>query len=458
MKSDKTYVDFLRRKALADPATGLKKIPPLNPKLFDFQKDIVAWALRRGRAAIFADCGLGKTLMQLEWAHHVPGRVLILAPLAVAQQTVSEGAKFGIDCIYSRDNATDAKIVITNYEMLQHFDVGDYSGVVLDESSILKAYDGKTRTHIIESFSETPWRLACTATPAPNDFMELGNHSEFLGAMTRPEMLAMFFTHDGGETQKWRVKKHAQDAFWRWICQWAVMLKKPSDLGYDDKGFDLPALTMKSIQVDDQTKAEGWLFPMEAQSLSERLQARKRTVTGRTEACAEIVRKTDGQVLIWCNLNAEADKLKKLLPGSVNVQGSDKIEAKTKALTDFVNGETRVLISKPTVCGFGMNFQNCHQVFFVGLSDSYEQFYQAVRRCWRFGQKKEVNVHIITAQTEGAVLKNIKAKEAKAADMNASMVKHMAAETRKELKGITRDIASYDPKIEMILPEFANGG
>jgi len=225
------YADFLEQKRVIDPATGLSVIPTLNPQLFDFQHDIVAWALRRGRAAIFADCGLGKTPMQLEWARHIPGKALVLAPLAVAQQTMREGEKFGIKAKYQRDDKDLGQITITNYEMLEHFNPDDFAGIVLDESSILKSYDGKTRTQIIDSFAKTPFRLACTATPAPNDYMELGNHAEFLGVMSRVEMLSMFFVHDGGETQKWRLKGHAETEFWKWLASWAVMIRKPSGLG-----------------------------------------------------------------------------------------------------------------------------------------------------------------------------------------------------------------------------------
>lgn len=438
------YAAFLAGKAVADPATGLADVPDLSGHLFGFQRDIVRWALRRGRAALFADCGLGKTLMQLEWARHVPGRVLILTPLAVAQQTVREGEKFGIPAVYARHgDETDAQVTVANYDMLPHFDPADYAGVVLDESSILKAYDGATRTRIIEAFSRTPFRLACTATPAPNDYMELGNHAEFLGAMTRPEMLAMFFVHDGGETQKWRIKGHAQRDFWRWVCSWAVMLRQPSDLGYPNDGFTLPPVRYHDVIVPS-VAPEGALFPVEAQTLSERLAARRASVADRVAQCAEKVNATPGSWLIWCHLNDESAALAKAIPDAVEVRGSDDADRKAQAMLDFAAGKIRVLVTKPSIAGFGMNWQHCHQMAFVGLSDSYEQFYQAVRRCWRFGQTEPVDVYCLSSETEGAVAANLKRKDAEADAMASAMVEHMHDLNAEALHGTTRDRAEYE--------------
>lgn len=420
------YATFLSRKAVTDPPTGLATVPPLNPALFDFQRDIVAWALRRGRAAIFADCGMGKTFMQCEWARHIPGKVLILAPLAVAGQTVRDMEHFGIKVGYARSQEqVREQITITNYEMLEHFDPAQFTGIVLDESSILKAYDGKTRTQIIESFRQTPFRLACTATPAPNDYMELGNHSEFLGVMSRVEMLAMFFVHDGGETQKWRLKGHAESEYWKWLCSWAVMIRKPSDLGYPDNDFTLPELVMHEVTVSVEDRTMGQLFAVQAQTLQERLQARRSTIAERVSDTAAIVNATADPFLVWCNLNDESAQLAKAIPGAVEVSGSDSVEAKERAMLGFAAGEIRVLVTKPSIAGFGMNWQHCNNMAFVGLSDSYEAFYQAVRRCWRFGQKKPVNVYVVTAETEGAVVANIKRKEADAMKMAENMVGHM---------------------------------
>ena len=439
------YLEFLERKRIVDAPTGLDTVPPLNPMLFEFQKDIVRWALRRGRAAIFADCGLGKTPMQLEWAKHIPGEVLILAPLAVSAQTVREGAKFGIPVGYARnDSQITERITITNYEMLEHFNVSRFKGVVLDESSILKSYDGKTRTQIIESFCDTPYRLACTATPAPNDFMELGNHAQFLGAMSYTEMLSMFFVHDGGETQKWRLKGHAQTDFWKWLCSWAVMIRKPSDLGYPDDSFTLPEMVMHEVTVTVEDATSGFLFPVEAATLQERIAARRETTADRVKHCSDIVNGTDAPFLVWCNLNTESEALRKAIPGAVEVKGSDSNDHKESALMGFSEGHIRCLITKPSIAGFGMNWQHCANVAFVGLSDSYEQFYQAVRRCWRFGQKHSVNVYTICAETEGAVVANIKRKEAEAQKMAEEMVANMHDLNAEALKGaIVRDKADY---------------
>lgn len=436
------YEAFLKTKEPVDPDTGIEPTGDINPMLYDFQRDLVVWALRRGRAALFCDCGLGKTPMQLEWARHVPGRTLILAPLAVAKQTIKEGEKFGIECVYARSqaNVPDQKIVVTNYEMLGHFDISKFNAVVLDESSILKAYDGKTRTMLISAFNQTPFRLACTATPAPNDYMELGNHAEFLGVMKRMEMLSMFFVHDGGEVQKWRLKGHAQDEFWKWLCSWAVMLRKPSDLNYEDKGFILPPIEYHNHLVESDAGA--FLFPMAAQTLQERIRARSDSSIDRSRKCAEVVNGGKDQWLVWCGLNKESEAVTRLIKDAVQVKGSDTIEHKESALLGFANGDVRVLVTKPSIAGFGMNFQSCSNMAFLGLSDSWEQWYQAVRRCWRFGQKREVNVHVVTAQTEGAVVQNIKRKESDAAEMAENMVVHMRVMNEESVRHGGRRMAS----------------
>lgn len=448
--SQVNYEEFLARKRFEAPACGLDNVPPLNPALFDFQRDIVGWALRRGRAAVFADCGMGKTPMQLEWAKHVPGDVLILAPLAVSAQTVREGRKFGIDVNPCRSQA-DVKpgINITNYEMLEHFDAEHFTGVVLDESSIIKAYDGKTRTQIIDAFKRTPFRLACTATPAPNDYMELGNHAEFLGSMSRTEMLATFFVHDGGETQKWRLKGHAEAEFWRWLASWAVMIRKPSDLGYDDGAFTLPELVTHEVVVRVDAPTQGFLFPVEAQTLQERIAARRDTLAERVADCAAIVNQSSEPFLVWCNLNAESEALVRAIPGAAEVKGSDSNELKERRMEDFAAGRLRVLVTKPSICGYGMNWQHCHQMAFVGLSDSWEQYYQAVRRCWRFGQTKPVQAYLITAETEGAVLANIKRKESDAAKMAEEMVVHMRDLNQRDIRGgLTKMSDTYTETVE----------
>lgn len=437
---NKDYTALLARKAAVDPMTGLAEVGTLNPLLFPFQRDLTAWALRRGRAAIWADCGLGKTPMQLTWADKIPGEVLIVAPLAVSAQTVREGEKFGIDVRYAkRADQIASRLTITNYERLESFDVSRFTGVVLDESSILKAYDGKTRTQLIDSFSQTPYRLCCTATPAPNDYMEIGNHAEFLSVMSRSEMLSMFFVHDGGETQQWRLKGHAERDFWRWLCSWAMMLRKPSDLGYNDEAFTLPELVLHECVVETNEPPEGYLFPVIAQTLPERLAARRASISDRVERCAALVGASEaGQWLIWCNLNSESQAIARLIPGAVEVTGSDSPEHKEDTAIRFQNGEIRVVVTKPSIWGFGLNFQQCWQMAFVGLSDSYEQFYQAVRRCWRFGQLRSVQVHLITADTEGAVVANIRRKEHDALQMANAMVEHMQDLNAAALRGASQ--------------------
>lgn len=441
-----SYSDFIASKALSDVATGIMDVPALNPALFDYQRDIVSWALRRGRGAVFADCGLGKTPMQLEWARvvadHTNGAVIILAPLAVAEQTEREARKFDVEARYLRKDDGYNGVIVANYDMLSHFDVRRFSGVVLDESSILKAYDGATRTTITESFADTPFRLACTATPAPNDFMELGNHAEFLGVLTRAEMLATFFVHDGGETQNWRLKGHARDAFWKWLASWSVMLRHPADLGYDGTGFTLPALSVTHHRVETDA-TDGNLFAMDAQTLPERIAARRGSVNERADACAAIVNADREPWVVWCHLNSEADALKKRIPDAVEVRGSDDHDTKRATLMGFADGSIRVLITKPSIAGFGMNWQHCARMAFVGVSDSWEQYYQAVRRCWRFGQTRAVDVHVIAADTEGAVVANLQRKDAQANEMARELVKHMSDLTRVGLHGVTRQRDDY---------------
>lgn len=452
------YTAFLERKAIIDPPTGLAEVPALNQMLMPFQRDMVTWALRRGRAAIFADCGLGKTFMELEWSLHTPpGLVLILTTLAVARQTLAEANKFGIPGVtYARSQEqVHSRITVTNYEMLSHFDPSAFIAVVLDESAIIKSHDGKTRAALIEAFAQTPFRLACTATPAPNDYMELGNHAQFLGIMSYVEMLSTFFVHDGGETNKWRLKGHALSDFWTWLCSWAVMIRKPSDLGYSDGGFILPPLCMHESIVPVERATDGYLFPVEALTLQERIGARRASIDGRVAECAKLVNATDDAFLVWCNLNSESEALTASIPGAVEVRGSDSLEEKEAALSSFSEGRTRVLVTKPSIAGHGLNWQHCHNMAFVGLSDSWEQLYQATRRCWRFGQRNPVNVHIICAETEGAVLANIKRKEADALQMAESMVEHMRDLNEAALRGAikrTKDV--YEPTQRMRLPAW----
>lgn len=408
------YDDFLKSKVVETKPTGLNDPPPLNDMLFPFQRDIVNWALRLGRAAIFADCGLGKTPMQLEWAKHVPGRVLILAPLAVAQQTCREGEKFGVKVDYARHhNDSQNKIVITNYEMLDKFRTSEFAGVVLDESSILKSFMGKTKTKIIDAFRGHQWKLACTATPAPNDHMEIGNHADFLDIMPSNEMLSRWFINDTMNFGTYRLKGYAIADFWRWVSSWAVSASKPSDMGYSDEGFNLPPLNMvqEKVGVDQVTDAgDGELFrfpDLNATNISREMRI---TAPERCGRAAELVNDNDGTWIVWCHLNVEADLLKKLIPDAVEVRGSDSAEKKERLLGDFGTGKARVIITKPSIAGFGLNWQHCSNVVFVGLNYSYEMLYQAIRRSYRFGQERQVNCHIIMADTQGEVIKTIARK------------------------------------------------
>lgn len=460
-----SYSDFLRRKAVIDPPTGIDGRIELPSAMMPHQRDITEWSLRRGRAAIFAGTGLGKTFMELAWADRVAeytGKpVLVFAPLAVSAQHIREASKFGLsaEICSSQDAIGSHPVIVTNYQKMDRFDLSQFGGVVLDESSILKNTDGKYRTRLIEECRQIPFRLAATATPAPNDFMELGNHAEFLGVMSQTDMLAMFFTHDGGETQKWRLKGHAEDAFWHWMASWSVMLRKPSDLGYPDDGYDLPPLKQQqhSVQVEYAPCMEaGTLFPMEARTMGERLAARRDSVADRVELAASITPE-DRPFVWWCNLNSESEALAKAIPGAVEVRGSDKDEDKERKLVDFSEGRIRVLVTKASIAGFGMNWQHCADTGFVGLSDSFEQVYQAIRRFWRFGQTKPVNVHFIAAETEGAVVSNIRRKEADAERMADAMVKHMADLSSANVRGMVRDRADYSPSITMQLPAWAMG-
>lgn len=455
------YHQFLAAKAISDPSTGLTDIPELPACLFPHQRDIVAWALRRGRSALFAGTGLGKSLMELAWAdavHRATGEnVLLMAPLAVSSQMKREADKFGIPAsIVSGQEDCAPGISITNYQKLPRFDVTAFGGLILDESSILKSTDGKYRTALIEAAQTIPFRLAATATPAPNDFMELGNHAEFLSVMSYTDMLATFFVHDGGSTQNWRLKGHAENTFWEWMASWAVMLRQPADLGYPNDGYDLPPLNyhQHTVRIDFAPSIEtGTLFPMEAQSLSERITARRESIDDRV-AKAVSVTPSDRPFVWWCNLNSESEALASAIPGAVEVRGSDKDDDKERKLIDFSEGRIRVLVTKPSICGFGMNWQHCADTGFVGLNDSFEQFYQAIRRFWRFGQTKSVNCHIIAAETEGATVSNIRRKEADADRMASSMVRHMADLSSEAVRGSVRERADYNPQQPFILPPF----
>ena len=442
------YDEFVKQKRRAEVATGHNP-GALNEHLFDFQHAIVSWAVRRGRAAVFADTGLGKTLMQLSWADevasHTGGIVLVLAPLAVSEQTIEQGATFGIDVrrVPQGGSPDSPGVWITNYERMDAIDFSALHGLVLDESSILKAHDGKTRQRIIDAAQGIPYRLSCTATPSPNDFEELGNQCEFLGVMTRTEMLATYFVNDTGDTGTWRLKGWGASKFWEWMGTWAVVLRNPSDLGFDGARYELPPLDYFEHVVETEPLGDD-LFPRPAMGLAERRKAQRNSIEQRCKALADVVNATpDEPWLIWCHLNDEADLLTQLIPGSVNVQGSDKPEDKTKNLIGFAHGDVRVLISKPRIAGFGMNWQHCARMAFVGLDDSFEKFYQAVRRCYRFGQKRSVQVHLFTAENEGQILANLKRKEQQHHEISASMIEHMKDIMNHELQGQENIVDDY---------------
>lgn len=451
-----TYQDFIESKRKKVMDAGIT-IDHAADYLYDWQEHVVKWAVKKGRAAIFADCGLGKTPMQLTWAKHMREHsrrpVLILAPLAVAQQTRREGEKFGIEVNICRDqeSATDG-INIANYEMLHHFDPEKFGVLVLDESSILKNFDGTYRKLITRFASHQQYRLACTATPAPNDLIEIINHSDFLGVAKGKEVIALFFCQDGNTTHQWRLKGHARRDFWAWLAGWAMAIRYPSDLGFADGLFRLPELKIIQHTVDGKV-LDGMLIPMEAHTLIERRQARRDTIEDRVRVCAELVNQSSEPWVVWCNLNSESDALRKAIPDAVEVKGSDSNQHKEESMMGFSDGKYRVIVSKPSICGFGMNWQHCARMAFVGLSDSWEQYYQAIRRCWRFGQTQHVEAHVIVAETEGAVVSNIERKERQATEMMSELVSHMREFYRVERK----DDSLYLGNEPMVLPSWAGG-
>jgi DNA modification methylase len=436
------YTDFVKSKKDAVKYEGIKAVVS-NDGLYPFQKHITEWALSKGRAAIFADTGLGKTRMQLAWANEVcesaKGDVLIFAPLCVSHQTIKEGKAIGINVNYCRSQEKiKPGINITNYEMLEHFDVSHFQGVVLDESSILKSYMGKTKQALIESCLEVPYRLACTATPSPNDYLELGNHCQWLGIMPSNEMIMRFFANDTMQAGCYALKPHAKTAFWEWVASWAIAISTPAELGYDGSKYKLSDLVQNFhiIDVSDLPAVEGELFRIVEMNATSVHREGRVTCERRAVALAEIIKKSTEQWLIWCNTNYEADALKAAIPEAVEVRGSDSIEKKEGQLDSFTDGTTRILITKPSIAGFGMNWQHCHNMAFVGLSYSYEDYYQAIRRCWRFGQKETVNVHIMSSESEAPILETIKRKEIEHTIMKQEMAKVVSEIHTKEVKSL----------------------
>lgn len=432
------YASFLQAKAQLEGDHGFA--PAWVPDfLFDFQAAMVEWACRKGRAALFEDCGLGKTIQELVWSEnvhrHSNRNVLLLTPLAVTHQIAMEAEKFGIGAKVSRDGKVHRGITVTNYEKLHLFDPADFAGIACDESSILKSYDGATKTAITAFARKLPYRLLATATAAPNDFTELGTSSEALGYLGHMDMLGRFFKNDlnnsatgrmRGEVIKWRLKGHAELPFWRWVCSWARAVRRPSDLGFDDSRFVLPPLIEQEHEVQANTLAEGMLFALPAAGLKEQREERRRTLHERCEKVASLVNHTGQPALVWCHLNDEGDALQKLIPDAIQVSGKDSDEAKEEKLLAFADGSARVLITKPTIGAWGLNYQHCNHVTFFP-SHSFEQYYQAVRRCWRFGQKRPVTVDIVTTEGEKGVLANLQRKAAQADRMFSNLVAEMNA-------------------------------
>jgi DNA modification methylase len=421
------YSEFLKTKQKNHVYSGFDiDESDLNSLMFDFQKFIVKRALKAGKYAIFADCGLGKTLMQLEWANQVSKKtnkpVLILCPLAVSGQTIKEGEKFGISIRKLESNVQNG-IYITNYEQLNNVVASDFCGVVLDESSILKNFEGSTKNQIVEMFRSVPYKLACTATPSPNDPMELGNHSEFLDVMSRNEMLAMYFVHDGGETAKWRLKGHAINSFYEFVGTWAIMLNKPHDIGFDMNGYNLPSLNLIERMIVTPQRDNGTLFNETAISATNFNQELRLTKIERLSEAIELVNNSDENFILWIKQNEEGDYLKKLIPDAVEVKGSDSPEYKEKMLLGFANNEFRVLITKTKIAQFGLNFQNCRNQIFASLDFSFEGLYQAIRRSYRFGQKNEVNIYMITTDTMTNVIESINKKQRQFETMQQQMSK-----------------------------------
>lgn len=450
------YCDFLKSKEFKYMDSGFYvDTKDMNKNLFDFQKAIVQWALKRGRCALFMDTGLGKTICQLEFAQQIinkfGGKVLILAPLAVSRQTAAEGRKFGysVNVCKTSDDVKDG-INITNYDRIHLFNSDDFIGIILDESSIIKNFQGKTYLSLIQAFRYTQFKLACTATPSPNDYQEIGNHSEFLNIMSRTEMLATFFINDSKETH-WRLKRHAENKFWEWLAKWAVVIKNPADIGFNGDKYVLPELNIENLFVSSP-KTKNSLVAKKAKTLSERREARHLNLDNKVSLIKDLVSKLDN-CLIFVDFNDEGDAISKTC-NIAQVKGSDSDDYKEKTLLDFADGKINYLVSKPSIAGFGLNFQNCNNIIFCGLSDSYERFYQSIRRCYRFGQTKPVNVYVILGKSELNVLYNLKNKEAMHIKMSENMLKKVSGILKAEFNN---DVISYDAYIantNIVIPKW----
>lgn len=430
------YYAFLQSKDWAIKCEPIKTSKPIHASLFGYQKESVKRLLDMGRGAAFLDTGLGKTVIQCEWARHIDGRVLFVAPLAVAQQTKQEALKLlGMELDHCKTGESKAQYVITNYERLDNFNAEEFTAVVLDESSILKSFMGKTKQSLCEKFANTKYRLACTATPAPNDYMELGNHSEFLGVMPGTEMLTRWFINDAASVGTYRLKGHAISDFWKWVASWSVVASKPSDLGFDDSGFILPKLNSHILPVESDLEMEmgnGMLFDLPVANAANLHKERRKTIKKRVEMIAEMVNGSPDSWVVWCESNDESEALARAIPDCVEVKGSDSADSKESRLVSFSAGESRVIVSKPSICGFGMNWQHCNNMIFCAVSYSFEKYYQAVRRCYRFGQKKNVNVYVLLSDSEIPVWKAVLDKASRHEGMKRDAVMGTSGAKRAE--------------------------
>lgn len=455
------YEEFINQKRIIADASGFDiSQDALNPMLYDYQKDIALWSLRKGKSALFLDCGLGKSFIEAEFAHavyhHTDVPVLVVAPLGVSAQLKSEFAKLGREAaIIKEPYQITGGINITNYERVTKFDPSLFGGIVLDESSILKGRFGVTRQELTDFASSIPYRLCGTATPAPNDLEELIYHAVFLGVMTEGEIKALYFTQDGNNSNKFRLKRHAVEDFWRFVSSWAVAMRKPSDLGYSDEGFELPALNIHEVKIDVAPDAiqQGTLFTMEAQGINEQRQARKATLPSRIEAAKDLVNQNpDEQWVVWCKYNAESEGATSTIDGAIEVTGSDKPDDKETRLLGFSNGDIDVLITKAQIAGFGMNWQNCNKTILLGWDNSFEQFYQLTRRFWRHGQQRDVDVYVITTDADGSISENMRRKEAQASLMYDEIIRNMSIHT--DLTATTRDEMEYTPAQDIVMPSW----
>lgn len=454
-----TYQEFLSRKSRRTVHAGFEA-DDINHRLFDWQAAIVRVACRRGRFGGFEDCGLGKSLQQLECARQIVretgGNVLILAPLAVAAQTKREADKFDIACDVTVCRSSDdvrPGINVANYERLHLFDAARFAGVILDEGSIIKSVDGKIRAQVLSMFKGVPYRQTWTATPAPNDYMEIGNQSEFCGVLDRMEMLATYFIHDGGETSKWRLKGHAHDAFWAWLASWAVMMRSPADIGFDANGYDLPPMEYVPHIIETNAREPGMLFESEASTLAERRAARRMSLDERCERAADLANDSSEPWVIWCNLNDEGERLAALIPDAVEVAGRHTTAEKEDRLESFTLGNDRVLITKPRIGGFGLNWQHCPNTA-IFPTDSWEQWYQMIRRFWRFGQTRTVKAHYIVSSQESGVVRNVMRKNSDAARMFESVVSHMLAHMQHATRNEYGHMDSYNPQEKVRVPRW----